>query len=217
MTETLEWSPVDAMDAAFGGQECDLIVGAGDVVRLSVHRWACDSDATDHRLFLDHCSGTTLDVGCGPGRLAGALAAREVHAVGIDVSAEAVRLARVRGAVALCKDVFGHVPGAGTWDHALLADGNIGIGGDPVRLLRRVADLVHPGGTVLAEVDPPGGGLVHDRVRLRVGERVSAPFPWAFVGADAIGTVAHAAGLAVRGLRQLAGRRVAVLGHHRTE
>jgi len=190
---------------------CDLLTSSGRVAALSVHRWVREPDLADHRLFLDHCWGSTLDVGCGPGRLAGELTARQVHAVGIDVSPEAVRLARGRGAVALCQDVFGYVPGIGSWDNVLLADGNIGIGGDPERLLTRVGEIVHPGGVVLTEVDPPGVGLVCDHVRMRIGSRVSEPFPWAFVGADAVESVAGAAGLKVDDVRYLAGRRVAML------
>lgn len=147
--------------------------------------------------LLTRCGGPTLDIGCGPGRLVAGLAAAGISALGIDVSPTAVRLARRRGAHAVRADVFGAVPGEGVWRHALLADGNIGIGGDPRRLLRRCADLVHPGGTILVEADPPGicgwagAAVLHD------GERASAPFPWAFVGADELAPLAATCGLAV--------------------
>ncbi|MDP9442781.1 MAG: hypothetical protein M3P34_11540, partial [Actinomycetota bacterium] len=52
--------------------------------------------------------------------------------------------------------VFGALPGEGRWATALLIDGNIGIGGDPVALLRRVAELLRPAGVVLVELDAPG-------------------------------------------------------------
>ena len=38
----------------------------------------------------------------------------------------------------------------------LLADGNIGIGGDPGRLLDRCRDLLGPDGDVIVELEPPG-------------------------------------------------------------
>ena len=41
-----------------------------------------------------------------------------------------------RGVTFLERSVFDRVPGAGRWRTALLLDGNIGIGGDPVALLR---------------------------------------------------------------------------------
>src|SRR5262249_61510991 len=75
----------------------------------------------------------TLDVGSGPGRLTVALAECGIPALGIDVTPYAVHLARAAGALTLLRDVFGRVPGAGRWMTVLLADGNIGIGGEPVR------------------------------------------------------------------------------------
>ena len=74
-----------------------------------------------------------LDLGCGPGRLVVELARQGRQAAGVDTSRVAVRLARKAGATALCRSIFDPVPGEGGWDSVLLADGNIGIGGDPVR------------------------------------------------------------------------------------
>ena len=56
--------------------------------------------------LVDRCAGPTLDVGCGPGRLAGALVATGVPAMGVDVNAEAVRQARRRGVPTMHRDVF---------------------------------------------------------------------------------------------------------------
>jgi hypothetical protein len=53
----------------------------------------------------------------------------------------------------------------GSWERVLLADSNIGIGGDPVRALRRVADLA-PGGIVVAEIDPPSAAVGQGNVAL---------------------------------------------------
>jgi hypothetical protein len=62
-----------------------------------------------------------------------------------------VRQARRRGATAIHGDVFQPLPGEGLWRHILLADGNIGIGGDPDTLLARTRQLLAPGGTALIE------------------------------------------------------------------
>ena len=98
--------------------------------------------------LLARCAGPTLDVGCGPGRLTGgADPTGAARASGIDISAEAVRQARGRGAPAMrARRVRPAARTTGRWQHVLLADGNIGIGGDPVALLRRCRDLLAPGG-----------------------------------------------------------------------
>jgi SAM-dependent methyltransferase len=128
---------------------------SGGVHRFDPAAWCRDTIAGDTGL-LDRCTGATLDVGCGPGRLAGALIGAGRPALGIDVSAAAVRLARRRGAIALRRDVFDPVPGTGRWQHLLLADGNIGIGGNPHRLLVRCRRLLSAGGHLHAELAPPG-------------------------------------------------------------
>ena len=102
-----------------------------------------------------------------------------------------------RGALALCQDVFAELPRSPIWQHVLLADGNIGLGGNPVRLLTRIARLLDSQGTVLVELTGPGELSIHD-VRLRVGDRTTRSFSWATVGTAAIGEVAAAAGLGRR-------------------
>jgi SAM-dependent methyltransferase len=147
--------------------------------------------------ILDRCQGHTLDVGAGPGRLTVALGERGVPALGIDVTPAAVRLARSSGALALHRDVFAAVPGTGRWARVLLADGNIGIGGDPAALLGRVAELLKPAGRALVEVEPPGAPLAQEMVRLTRDGRSSGWFPWASIGADQVGGIGHRAGLAL--------------------
>jgi SAM-dependent methyltransferase len=161
--------------------------------------------------LLRRCAGPTLDVGAGPGRLTVALAERGVPALAIDITPYAVALARSLGALALQRDVFGAVPGTGRWATVLLADGNIGIGGDPVALLRRARELLAPGGVVVTEVSPPGSGSAPEQVRLRTAAGAGPWFPWAWVGADQIGALAASAGLLVRQSWADAGRWFALL------
>ena len=92
----------------------------------------------------------------------------------------------------------------------LLADGNVGIGGDPVRLLRRTAELLAPGGQVLCELHPgpePGPGPV----RLEGLGTASAWFPWALLGTSSLPATASAAGLGVQETWSVDGRDFAVL------
>lgn len=167
----------------------------GDAIPLAAQRWLRAAPGDDS--LLGRCSGPTLDVGAGPGRLTVALAERGVPALAIDVTPYAVSLARSCGALALQRDVFGYLPGTGRWATVLLADGNIGIGGDPAMLLRRSRSLLQPGGTVVAEIEPPGTQLRRERVRLRTPNGSGAWFPWAWVGVDQIGALADSSALRV--------------------
>lgn len=202
---------VSAFDAVFAGRTGHFVDHVGRAEELEVGQWSSAPDWVDRALFIDPCDKATIDVGCGPGRLVAEISARRVPAMGIDVSTEAVRQTRIRGALALRRDVFGTVPGEGRWAYALLADGNLGIGGDPVRLLGRLSHLLAPGGSVIAEVADHGVGLVRDRRRLRVEGRLSSYFEWAVVGLDAIEDVATQAGLRVVSTQSVGGRHTATL------
>jgi SAM-dependent methyltransferase len=165
--------------------------------RVDVAAW-CGTDVPGDAGLLARCVGPTLDVGCGPGRLTGGLLSRGLPALGIDVSVAAVGLARRRGAPVLHRNVFEPVPGHGRWRHVLLADGNIGIGGSPQRLLRRCRDLLATGGLLHAEVTGPGTRTWAGAARIRDGDGVlSAPFRWASVAIDDLPAVAADAGLHV--------------------
>jgi SAM-dependent methyltransferase len=203
----------EALDAAYRGQHCELVRADGSSRLVPATRWSGRASQDDIALFVDPCGGPTLDVGCGPGRLTHALAMRGLDVLGIDISPEAVRQTRQRGAPAVCQDIFDEHPTLNPWRHIVLADGNVGLGGDPVRLLRRIADLLLPGGTVLVELAGPGHVRLHDDVKLRVGQRATRPFRWATVGTHAIAELAAASGLRVAGMRHSNGRPVATLRH----
>jgi SAM-dependent methyltransferase len=180
---------------------------AGGVHRFEPAQWCRDTLPGDAAL-LEPCAGPTLDVGCGPGRLAAALALSGTPALGIDVSPAAVRLARARGATALCRDVFGPLPSAGRWRHVLLADGNVGIGGDPARLLARCHGLLGPGGRIHAELAPPGTTSWSGRTAVAGSP---ARLPWAVLAVDDLAAPAAAARLRILDIRTEAGRWFATL------
>lgn len=161
----------------------------GTVIPLDVGSWSAPADDLELRR-LDGLEGPVLDIGCGPGRLVVALAERGIPALGVDASPVAVGQAVQRRASALVRSVFDPLPGTGRWRTALLFDGNIGIGGDPSRLLARVAELLGDDGSVLVETGPPGTGLRCFPARVERGAAVSDWFPWAQVGPDAAAELA---------------------------
>lgn len=173
---------------------------------FDVARWCAPADPADLTMLRD-VTGPLLDVGCGPGRMVRAALDLGLPALGVDVSAAAVRLARRTGLPVLERSIFDPLPHS-EWSTILLADGNIGIGGDPVALLGRCAELLGAGGTVVVEVsvDPDADRRYRAQVRDDAG-RHSAEFPWAELGERALARAAAAAGLGVRQSWSSAARR----------
>jgi len=184
----------------------------GEVHELDLAAWSAPA-TEEEREMLAGLRPAVLDVGCGPGRIAAALAEAGVPALGIDVSPSALRTATGSGAIVLERSVFDPLPGEGRWGTVLLLDGNIGIGGDPAALLRRLHELVDVEGEALVEVDPPGRSLVRDEVRLRCSDSGDGPwFEWAWVGADAAEALALEAGFAQCRVHRYGNRYVARMG-----
>ena len=177
----------------------------GVLAPLEVQRYLAAADDTDESL-LSAVAGPVLDIGCGPGRHLEALARRGVFALGVDLSPAAVALARGRGGRAIVASVFDELPGAGSWRTALLLDGNIGIGGAPVRLLERVGGLLAADGAALVELDPPGSRSARVRARLETAGETSAWFAWARMAYEDLPQVAEASGLRVAGRWTSSGR-----------
>jgi SAM-dependent methyltransferase len=189
--------------AGVGADPVVLRTDDGTPLPLDPARWHADPTAGEESL-LAATVAPVLDVGCGPGRLVLGLARRGAVALGVDPAPAACALARKRGAPVLQRSVFDPLPGQGRWRTILLADGNIGIGGDPGRLLQRCRELLAGDGTVVVEVLRPGSGWRSHRVRLERGGHHGPWFSWATVDADAIAGLARAAGLELRHLQQLA-------------
>ncbi len=193
LTATVRRAPART-DHPAGQASVVLRADTGEALEMDLGRWHDPATAEEQEL-LATVDGPVIDLGCGPGRLVASLASRGVPSLGVDSSPSAITLARMRGATVLQRDLFGRLPGEGRWGAALLFDGNVGIGGDPARLLARCRALVADYGQVLAEVHAPGTGWRRLTAWFeRDGER-SEPFDWAVVGADAIAELAGPAGL----------------------
>lgn len=219
MTRTIVTSadPV-SIDTVFqrAGQGLLCWVASDGGVRRPVpmQRWmgtsaAASPDREADAAMLDQCTGLTIDLGCGPGRLTAALTARGVAAIGVDSSATAVAMTTSRGGKALHQNIFDPLPMVGHWAHVLLADGNIGIGADPERILRRAAELIARDGVVIAEVEPSAAavtGIRIEQLRWETEELQGHWFDWATVGREAVPALAAAAGLQVTRTMELAQR-----------
>ena len=192
-------APTTLFDAALSGASVEVRIEhsrqAGYVRSGAVDTAAWSRLSAADEVVVSRCEGPVLDLGCGPGRFVEALACRGVPALGVDLSREAVVQTRLRGACALVRDVHERLPGEGRWGTVLLADGNIGIGGDPFALLRRCRDVLRPGALALVEASPEPSHDVRTTVTLHgPGGRRSIPVPWAVLGTPALVRVAAAAG-----------------------
>lgn len=198
-----ELSAIDALsvyeDALLGPPEGGGALHAvgedGSRRRLPIGRWLGTPDATEETV-LGRALGPVLDIGCGVGRHVVALRRRGVRAVGVEISSVATAIARDRGAEVIHASAFDE-PTASEWKTILLLDGNIGIGGDATRLLRRAAALLLPGGAVLVELEADADAPRAQRVRLEGARVTSHWMPWHFVGYGEIEPLATSAGFEV--------------------
>ncbi len=196
MTSPLEVYGQDLLTMIGGGAPTTWLRDEdGHTVVLDLPRWIEPAHGADE-VLLDRCAGPTLDLGCGPGRLTRALVARGLECLGVDVAPVAVALARHGGTPVLHASAFDAVLDDTRWSTVLLADGNIGIGGDPVALLRRCRELLTDSGHVLVELDPPTAATRTVSVRIESSSgRTSSWFPWAHVSARDVAEVTGPAGL----------------------
>ncbi|MDQ6785143.1 MAG: class I SAM-dependent methyltransferase [Actinomycetota bacterium] len=149
------------------------------------------SASLDEREVLGRAEGPVLDVGCGPGRHLRALKSLGVDVLGIDVTPSMLETASRRGAPVLAASVFAPLPRMGQWQTALLLDGNSGLGGDPVRLFRRLRRVLSPTGRILADLVT--GRRAHSRqLRLRHGPQLGPGFAWAPLHIDDLAAAAEA-------------------------
>lgn len=204
---------IGRFDPALTGGECWVRTADGTRTRLPTRRWlggdhVTAADRQVDSVLVGCCDGPTVDLGCGPGRLVAALCRRGVMALGVDISPTAISVTRGRGAPAVPRDVFGPLPGDGRWHYVLLADGNIGIGGDPLRILRRVTRLLRPGGVAVVEFAGPGTGTVVSEIRLETPAQIGDWFPWAEVAIDHAAGVAAEAGLELFCTAEVSGRHI---------
>ena len=167
-----------------------------DPVPLPVDVWRARR-TTRTRSWSRSATARRSTSGAVPGRLTEALAARGHAGPRHRRGGRGGRAdPRARGCRAACATSSTSCPARAGGGSALLADGNIGIGGDPVALLRRGARGAGParpgrrrGGR------GPGCRCVRAGPSLECGGTRSRPFRWAVVGVDDVAALAPGAGL----------------------
>jgi SAM-dependent methyltransferase len=169
---------------------------SSDGSSTDVSQWTGEPSDEDREL-LRRVRPPVLDIGCGPGRHVLALAGQGIPALGIDIAPSAVEIARAKGASVIERSLFARVPGHGRWGSSLLLDGNVGIGGDPWALFRRVHSLLRPRGRLLVETHDPSVTTTRLHVRVESGSDVTVWIPWARVGAGDVPALAAATGYRV--------------------
>jgi SAM-dependent methyltransferase len=170
-----------------------------------------------------------LDVGCGPGRHALALARRGIGVMGVDLSPDFVALARVaaeREGLPARFEVLDvrDLAFAGEFDAAVcLCQGGFGLlgGTDEVDVFGRIVRAVRPGGGLAVsafhapfalrhleagETFDPATGVLHEVATLRDPSGVEAPFDlWTTCfTARELALLAEAAGVVVAGIHGVA-------------
>ncbi|MFE3195975.1 methyltransferase domain-containing protein [Nocardia sp. NPDC059240] len=153
------------------------------------------------------CDGPTIDLACGSGRLADRLMRRGIAVLSVDLSPKSVAVTRSRGVPVLHRDLFARLPATGRWAYALLADGVVGLGGDPVRVLRRTRELLAPDGVAIVEFAPARA----DSPPRRNCPPTTAGLPWARVGVEHAAALATAADLRLMTTATVAGHDIAWL------
>lgn len=191
------------VDAAAGGWAALLEAGTrtaatlhtscGRELAIDWERWTATADEADLDV-LRRVPGPVLDIGAGPGRMVVAMQQLGIDGMGIDTSAEMIEHARQRAATVVHADVFSAVPSEGRWRTALLLDGNIGIGGDPTRLLIRVTRIVSSDGHLVVETAPPTSRTSGRLARVAHAAGTTEWFPWAVVTADELPAYAEDSG-----------------------
>ena len=221
MSDAGAWTASAPYARAITDPSAQLVLHAdsGETILLDAAKFSAPPDAVDQAV-LDRCQGPTLDLGCGPGRLVAELAGRGVPALGVDVAPFALLVSRANGASALRRSIFDRLPGAGRWPHALLMDGNIGIGGDPGALLERLRTLIRPSsGELIIETEVED---VDVRYRVRfggsgsgsgVGGGSGSGFGWARIGSEALLALATPLGYVERHVWTAGGRRFVALNY----
>ncbi len=117
----------------------------------------------DERKAILFARGKILDIGCGPGRATLYLQRKRSEVTAIDISPEAIDVAKARGVRdALLMDARHLAFPPRSFDTFIMFGNNFGICGDfaaTKRFLRRLADVARPKALLIASTRSPGSWI----------------------------------------------------------
>lgn len=126
-------------------------------------------------LAVEQAHGRVLDIGCGAGRHALALARAGHQVVGLEPSADAVAVARRRGVDAQLGSLSDPPRNLSTFDTFLLLGANLALLTTyprPDLALARLAGFANPGAQILgSDIRLPAGTQATSRIRVRASHR----------------------------------------------
>ena len=171
------------------------------------------TDAAIVRAVLERRPERVLDLGCGEGWLARALAGQGVRVVGIDVSPELVDAARREGGgefYAVAYDALAADPALARGEYDAVVCNFSLLDEHPAPLLASLRRVLRPGGALVIQTVHPwtaaGEGPYEDGWRTETfagfGEGFAAPMPWYFRTLASWTAVLAAAGYALVELRE---------------
>ncbi len=178
------------------GRRTSLVSTHGAVLAVPVERWFGEPSPADPRT-LRLAVGPVLDIGCGPGATCSRSRRPTCRSLVSTSPTHSCGGPRRDGASVIRRSVFDDVPGAGEWMTCLLLDGNIGIGDDPVALLRRTREVYAPAVAYSLRQSRPAASPRRDDVHVQLDARRGPRFAWGSVSIDRLRTVAAAVGMPV--------------------
>ena len=133
----------------------------------------------DERMAIRFARGRILDVGCGPGRVALYLQRKGLRVTAIDMSSEALEVAKARGVrEALLMDARHLTFPPRSFDTFIMFGNNFGICGDfPAtrRFLRRIAEVARSKALLIASTRNPGSWIPHHAAYVMKNVREGRP------------------------------------------
>lgn len=172
-------------------ESLSLVSSSGEEWSLNVDRWLGPASAADTHA-LTRTNGRVLDVGSGPGRMLKAGSKMGIDIEGVDTDLSTALSLQKLGYTVHTGDIMDvDLP---SYESFLLMDGNLGMTGDPIGLLRRLCTLRTKNAVLIVEVESPLEKTRTELVRLKTNSTLSGSFYWSWVTVQDLGLIAETGG-----------------------